>query len=309
MALSSSSNYTVDRDTLIRSALELCHVAVEGQPLQSEQITVASRTLNMMIKAWVAYGLQVWKRKTYNLTLVEDQQAYVLGTNPTRTCSVSGSGTTATVTLEMHGYAVGESITIAGAVTDTDFNGTFTVATVSDHNTFTYTAGGTVTGTETVTCVSNKGTDIVRPERIISLNRKDTSGNTVLMTNLTRDEYERLPNKSNSGTPVNYHYERALGVGSLYVWPVASATAVTDYTLDVVYQAPMEDVDTSTDNLDFPQEWLEAITYGLAERLAPRYGVTEQERYLLKKEAKAARDLAKDYDWEEGSVYFGKDEY
>src|SRR3569623_20698 len=50
---------------------------------------------------------------------------------------ITRSGTTATVTLASHGYTTGQKITISGA-TQTEYNGTFTIAVV-DTNTFTYT--------------------------------------------------------------------------------------------------------------------------------------------------------------------------
>lgn len=59
--------------------------------------------------------------------------------------SITSVTTTATVTLNNHGLAVGNSFTITGASNSANFNGTFTVLGVTNNNVFTYTivsAGG-----------------------------------------------------------------------------------------------------------------------------------------------------------------------
>lgn len=57
--------------------------------------------------------------------------------NPQLITSITRSGTTATVTLNGHGYANGQAITITGA-TQAQYNGTFTITKI-DNNQFSYT--------------------------------------------------------------------------------------------------------------------------------------------------------------------------
>jgi len=308
MSTSNSYNYTIDRDTLIRTSFETLGIAVEGEDLDAEDITVAARTLNMMIKSWVVHGLHVWKRKTYTITpLVLNQQYYDLGTHETNVITVTGDGTTAvSVAHPYHGYKTGDSITITGASDDTDINGTFTI-TVTDPSTYTYTALAAVdSGLETGSTVAvlQGYKDNPRPEKILDVSRVDSSGNETQITVISRDEYENLPNKTTAGTPVNCHYERNLGAGRLYVWPVASAQAVSDFTINITYQSQFEDMDSATDNFDFPPEWLEPISLGLAHRLAPKYGIKAGERDRLYRDMNEALDLALGHDNEEASVYF-----
>ena len=74
------------------------------------------------------------------------QTSYAMNFNPpTQLESLSGSGTTATATTRYpHRLSAGNSIEIVGSG-DSNFNGTFTVATVPNEFTFTYTAGATLT--------------------------------------------------------------------------------------------------------------------------------------------------------------------
>lgn len=303
MATSNSYTYTIDRDTLIRTAYENIGIAVEGEPLDADYITVAARALNMLIKSWVVHGLQVWKRKTSTIPLVAGNQWYDIGQHETNSVTLTGTGAVATATLPYHGYSTGASVTIAGA-TDTNYNGTVTI-TVTSPSTFTYTSTGS--GADSGTCTLQGGTDVPRPERILYVDLVDSSGNKTELSPITRTEYEELPNHTSSGTPNQYHYERRLGAGRLYVWPVADSTTATDYTLRVVYQAQIEDAGDSTDTLDFPAEWLDAISLGLSNRLAGKYGYPLQARYLLKKDATEALEAVINYDVEDGSMYIQVD--
>jgi len=74
-----------------------------------------------------------------------------------------------------------------------------------------------------------------------------------------------------------------------------------------LYQRPFEDFDASTDNPDFLQEWYDAVTYGLATRLAPEYGVSIADRKTLWQEMSIIKQEALNFGLEEGSMYFGVD--
>ena len=309
MALSNSNNYTIDRDTIITDAFQLLGIGVEGETISSTNITIAARALNLMLKAWTVHGLQVWKRKTYLIDpLVLSKQYYSLGTPPTVACTLAGSGTTATVTLRQHDFTTGNSVTISGA-TDTDYNGVYTI-TVVDANTFTYTAGGTLDPTDSGACLSNEAYDILRPERILSVDRIDSIGNEVDLIGLSRDEFDDLPNKTTEGTPTEYHYERRLGAGRLYIWPVADASTVTNYTLEITYQSVIDDLDSATDDLDMPQEWMEAVVSNLAKRLQPKFDTLDTTSItVLRTDADDFLEVAKNYDIENVSLYFKPRKY
>lgn len=62
----------------------------------------------------------------------------------TAVASITRTGAVATLTKTAHGRLVGDSIVVSGAV-ETEYNGTFTVATVPDADTLTYAVTGTPT--------------------------------------------------------------------------------------------------------------------------------------------------------------------
>lgn len=90
------------------------------------------------------------------------------------------------------------------------------------------------------------------------------------MYELSREEYYRLPNKTNEGYPTQFFYDRQRSSGTLYVWPSPDSTAGT---LKFTYRRIIMDLDASSDNMDLPQEWYQAVVYNLASNLIPRYGV------------------------------------
>ena len=220
------------RDDVIRQAFEEIGVAIEGESLEAEYISVANRTLNTMVKAWQAYPIQLWKRETYELTLVASTASYTLD---------SGN--------------VGE-----------------------------------------------------KPMRILECNRKDSSGTTTKMTRLSQNEYENLPNKNSEGVPTNYYFTPNITDATISFWVVPDTTSASEYTIEFVYHAPLDDLDTGTDNFDFPSEWEESIVLNLATRLSRKYGgLNALEKSDLKQAAKDALDLALSYDVEDGSIFFVPD--
>ena len=143
--------------------------------------------------------------------------------------------------------------------------------------------------------------------RIIDVSRKDSSGNETSINKLSLEEYEALPNKSTQGTPVSFYYEPKRLVGALYLWNAPNSDFATNHTVEIVYQAPMEDMDVGTEDVDFPNEWYDALILNLAVRLAPRYGMDRKEQELLQTQANMALATATMFDTEDGSIYLQPD--
>jgi hypothetical protein len=76
------------------------------------------------------------------------------GANTNLTGTYSQSGTTVTVTATAHGLIAGNTV-FADITSGTGVDGTYTVATVTDANTFTYTAGTSLTTSGNITLVRN----------------------------------------------------------------------------------------------------------------------------------------------------------
>lgn len=136
----------------------------------------------------------------------------------------------------------------------------------------------------------------------------DASNIDIPMMLLTRNEYNTLGNKEATGQPIQFMYDPQRGYGDLKLYPVpdSTATASGNY-IRLVYQRPFEDFDASTDEPDFPQEWFHALKFGLADALAPEYGVPMQHRGDVTRRAKEAKLEALSFGTEEGSFFFQAD--
>lgn len=79
MATSGSVDFSMNRNEIIGEALRHIGVGVTGETLSNEEVSDASKTLNLQLKAWMAEGIHLWKREEISLTLVEGQNTYTIG--------------------------------------------------------------------------------------------------------------------------------------------------------------------------------------------------------------------------------------
>lgn len=128
-----------------------------------------------------------------------------------------------------------------------------------------------------------------------------------------QQEYYQLSSKSSTGRPNVLYYDRAYeagpndestALGQVYLWPLPDSTTATNCTLYLIYQRPLLDFTASTDTLDMPQEWYEAVRLNLALKIAPEYGMQSSDYDRLTIEAKNALELALAWDTEQVSIFF-----
>lgn len=121
---------------------------------------------------------------------------------------------------------------------------------------------------------------------------------------LTRQEYNMLGNKTSTGQPIQIYYEPLNTYGVLHVFPVPDTTVAADREIVIVYQRPFEDMDVVGNTFDFPNEWLDAIKYGLADRLSLEYGVPQNDRRDIMAKAAMLKQEALNFGVENGSFFF-----
>jgi hypothetical protein len=139
----------------------------------------------------------------------------------------------------------------------------------------------------------------VRPVRIHSVRYKSGSIETP-MEKLTANEYDTLPDKTTTGTPTTWFYDKQREAALLYIWPLLSAAS--GQTLEITYEREIEDVDDKGAVLDVPGEWWDAVVYGLGERLTVALNVQNQG---IAQMARDALFIALADDQEE-SIFFGE---
>ncbi len=116
------------------------------------------------------------------------------------------------------------------------------------------------------------------------------------------DVFNRLPTSNATGIPSQYSYQPFIDYGVLRIWPTPDATTVSTRALHISYLAPFEGFTGAANTPYFPREWNNALIYGLADLLAPEYGVPLEDRNMIKKEAKAHMETALDFGMENASL-------
>ncbi len=173
---------------------------------------------------------------------------------------------------------------------------------------WTFMAGALSTTTTLVTALTGAAAidnhvyvydkEIQRPVDIIEARRHMTTGNDIPLLLVSRDKYERFPNKTNAGTINSIYYDPQLNNGVLKTW--LACEDVQEYILMTV-RYPLEDVIASTDDFDMPPEWFECLSWNLATRNAPKYGKQCSSDFIIR--AETMKETLKGFDRENSSVF------
>lgn len=264
MASSGSYNFTINRNQIIELAGEGAGVKGIGRSLGAEDINTASRLLNLIVKQWqgksdFAPGLKVWTRKRAYLFPQLNQSAYTLGTGGDHATASYTSTTTDAA------EAIGQttiSVTSTTGMTAADNIGIrcndgsihwSTINSISAGDTVTIAGSGLTVAAASGSTVYWYTNKIMLPLDMISVRRKDTSGNETPLSPMTFMDYEEgLLKKNNDGDPSRYLYERGVTTGTLRL--DLEPTNTTEVYL-LTFLRPVEDFDSATDTPDYPQEW------------------------------------------------------
>lgn len=82
-------------------------------------------------------------------------------------------------------------------------------------------------GKQSYTIGTGGDKDVYRPVAVSQARRQDTSGNETPIWMVARKDYMDLPLKSSTGLVNTCCYDKQLGKGVLYVWPVSTASSTT----------------------------------------------------------------------------------
>lgn len=288
MAVSTSIDFNETLTEIITDALSLIQVAGVGQTISSEDYSLSQRALNRMLKAWQAQGIYLFGQTEGVLVPAASTAQYAMSSASTSAnvavasdffnttlSAAEAAGQTVLSTTSTTNIAVSDKVGI------TLSDGTVQWTTLSSKTSTTMTVADALTGAASSGAyVYSFTTRMDRPVRILSARTYDpTSTNETPLTMLSREDYfSNTPNKLSTGSPTSFYYDPQMTTGQLYVWPVQSTiTQIIKFT----YQRQITDVDATTDNIDFPQEWLDAVVYSLAVRLGPFFGKHQEASALL----------------------------
>jgi len=313
MATSESYDFNQTTTEIVSEALKLCGVIEAGETLSADALSDGRTALQRMVKAWQGKGSHLWSKKEGVLFLVKGQNRYALGAGTTD--HATEENILIKTTLAANAAASATSITLTDA---TGIATAYKIGVVQDDGTYHWTTvngapvGNVVTLTAGMASLATSGnrvfayeTDLVRPLRVLDVRRRDESADQdIPIITFSRQGYMETPNKTTQSLVTQVYYDPQLTQGQMYTWPTPPNILST---LRFTFWKPLQDMDAVNNDPDFPQEWLDAMTYGLAVRLCPQYGVPMQDRMWLKQEAAEMLMEAMAFDNEPESVYFQPD--
>jgi len=303
MATSGSYDFTLDRDGMVSEAYRLLGGIAIGEEPTAEELTDGGRTLNLMLKGWQAEGIGLWLERDVTLILGYEKQSYLLGSTGDN-CSASMvktemkvTGAAADLTIDV------DSIT---GINDGDYIGIeLEDSTVQWTTVNGSPSGNTVTITDALTessVIDNHvyvyTTKIQRPLKIIEARYISANGNSFDLIPISRQEYMNLPDKTTIGVANQFFYDAQLDNGILYLWPTCSNV---QETVQMTLKYPIMDFDASTDNGEFPVEWMDAVVLNLAIRIGIKIGVTPDQNLMAL--AAEAKFYVKSFDVEKTSMF------
>lgn len=275
MATSGSTNFSRNRNEIIHEALELLNVVGAGETASPEDITAASNTLNIMTKAWQAQGRHLWALQEATLLLTKGTESYTLagarGSNTVVKTELSADEASGQTVISVDSSAGMTAADVVGIELDDGTIHYTTIVSVDSSTQITITDATTGAAAEN-RHVYTYTTALGRPLRVPHVRLRDSADNDRELEQYSREEYFNLPDKDVQGKPTGYYYDPQLSTGTLYLYPAPDS--VKD-RIQLTYERAFEDFDGATNDPDFPQEWLQALTWNLALNLAPKYEIAQ----------------------------------
>ena len=283
MATSGSYDYSLTAATIIQDALENIGVVQNGESVDSDDQSVALRTLNMPAKQWQgtadqAQGFKMFLRQIVYMFLQLNQTVYNIGpaaaddhaTTTYYTTTLDAAEAAGQTTLSVASTASMANSDQIGIELDSGAIQWTTVSSFVANDTVTIAAVGGLTGAAASgNTVFYYTTKAQRLTDIMTAVLRNSDGTDLPITFFrTVQDYEALPDKSAEGDPY-----------ALLVEPLRIKTKITlDYApqdvtkvIRMVALYPSEDYDATTDDIAYPQEWFAALSWELARRLAPKF--------------------------------------
>lgn len=145
---------------------------------------------------------------------------------------------------------------------------------------------------------------MVKPLRILSGYVEDLGGTRRLLTGVSRDEWQSLPQNTGESTAVNFFCEKQVSQLVLHLWPapnISDANSIFKF----LCQYQITEAISLQDDIDFPREWRLALVWGLADELA----LGQPDAVMARCEARAMtyRKALQDWDVEDTPTSFAPD--
>ena len=170
----------------------------------------------------------------------------------------------------------------------------------------------TLVASQTSYIIGPSGPDLVadKPLRLIQGLLRNISVTSYIDTPLqilSKQEYTTLGSKFSTGIANSVYLNPGLTSATVKFFLTPDTSTATNYQAILTCQRPIYDISLSSDVPDFPNEWMQALVWGLADQLSLEYGLPVNHRQEVLLRAEKYKMQLMDWDVEYESTFFQPD--
>lgn len=308
MTTSNSTDFSSTSQQLIADAFANINAYNANEEIPPEDVSLAKRKLNRMIKSWQQLSYHLWVRQRVFLFPQKGKHKYTITSSDTHITTAylkdeiavdAVTGASTIITVEALSASVGDYI---GIVLDSGYFYWDQINTIVT-TTITLKNGNLPSDASIGNKLYTYTEGITQPFDILKMNRLNNVETETPMNKLGDFIYFEQPTKTTeSSTPVEWNYDKQRDQAIINLWPQPNTV---ENLFVLLVSRKIQDVDILTNNFDFPQEWEEAIELNLSVRLAKAFSKNNTQGYIdLKQDAQKALKDALNFDAEDTVIQF-----
>lgn len=314
--MATSGNYTLalSVNDAAAEAFDILQIAVDGESLDGDMIARFKRSGNLVLKEWQSQGMHLWAETEGSLFLKVGQEKYDFRQSTTH---VTNEHFETTTTADTAAGVYAFNVTSADDIQRDDV-----IGIVQNDNDMFWTTVTFVNGTEikvkdAITLTTNSGAFVrnyrdtfIPVSRVTDVRRKEGTDYEIQIVNASREEYFALPNKDQTGTPIQAYYDRQDVAGEkygvMYLWnsPISSVPVI-----NFTYERKLQVMTQAAETIDLPEYAQEAFIYNVAAKLIPKYGASQAVAALIMSEALRLKNDMLSFDTDSYPIKIGLQQY
>ncbi|MCA9333437.1 hypothetical protein KC963_00125 [Candidatus Saccharibacteria bacterium] len=298
MATSGKQFLSATAADIIKEALQLVGVLAEGESVNATTEADCIRSLNYMVKHWQGKHMgNLWAIEPLVLFLKKDQREYTISATSTdyfckhsdliitHVQTAAAASDTSIVLDSVTGISDNDKI---GIQTTNNVVEWFDVSGSPSGNTVSFDGGtGSLQAAAAVDNIVYVYTPVAatyaRPLQIIDavLRNKSTASDNLIgydtpVQIIAREDFNDLAVKTTTGRVNQIYFNPELLTAKIQVWPTTNDE--TEYLVMWV-RREIEFFDANSQDVDYPQEWYQALAWNLAMLVAPKWGMVDKEKF------------------------------
>jgi len=305
--VSTSGVYTLSKTTnqLAEEAFDIMQIGADGETLGGNEVGRFKASANLLLKEWQAQGIHLWTYTEGTLFLTAGQEKYDFqnsGTHiantwfetTTTASTVAGANTVEVASIDdiedgdVIGVIQNNNNLFWSIVQSTYSTPSVISVTLTDNIPLATVSGAFVRNYRAGTATSP---ELVPVSRILNVRRKESTDYEIPIVFNSREDYFNLPNKEQSGTPIQAYYSRqdlaGETSGTMYLWnSPSSSVPVINFT----YERKLQILVGADDTVDLPDYAQLAFIYNVAVKLIPKYGTSQALADMIRQEAQILKN-------------------